>query len=370
MTINIPDQTISAFLNGVTGVLAVVAVGFLLFFILKGLAQTFSFTRIVLVIALAPMTLIGLLGNNETSLLFILATVTILLGISIDGIHHLFTSGAASTPASNPAERDEEAVEPNRGVMAAEKAISKSIFLMVAFVLIMTVFSGSIYWVLGDRINRMDEPVKALIESHDQQLSEISSQIEQRLEQGFEQSFEQATSISNDVIRCLVLIDMMQKRIIELSENMESLQEDLADVCSCEAISEAEPLAPDPALIPENSPALHYTLNNDVSVDDDLYPAESTRTICIDSKFPLESYLRMNDTTLDDDERRAAEQQFIKEISTSPKTFWALIEKAQMAGPYHKTRSLQLLENMKMELLRGEIEELKKFIENNCKTTP
>jgi len=67
-------------------------------------------------------------------------------------------------------------------------------------------------------------------------------------------------------------------------------------------------------MMPENSYALQYTFANGVRADCVLFLPEPTGTICIDSKFPLESYQRMTDTTLGEADRKAAEQQFRQDI--------------------------------------------------------
>ena len=76
-------------------------------------------------------------------------------------------------------------------------------------------------------------------------------------------------------------------------------------------------------MMPENSYSLQHTFDNDVRADCVLFLPEPTGMICIDSKFPLESYQRMTDTTMGDADRKTAEQQFrqdikkhIKDIST------------------------------------------------------
>jgi DNA recombination protein RmuC len=51
-----------------------------------------------------------------------------------------------------------------------------------------------------------------------------------------------------------------------------------------------------------------------VRADCVLFLPEPTGTICIDSKFPLEGYQRMTDTTLGDADRKSAEQQFRQDI--------------------------------------------------------
>jgi DNA recombination protein RmuC len=67
-------------------------------------------------------------------------------------------------------------------------------------------------------------------------------------------------------------------------------------------------------MMPDNSYSLQYTFDNGVRADCVLFLPEPTGTICIDSKFPLESYQRMTDTTLGDADRKTAEQQFRQDI--------------------------------------------------------
>ena len=122
MTINIPDQIIREVLSGVTAVLAVIAVGAFLLFILRGIARKFPFTRMGLVLALAPLSLINFLGNSESTILLIYAMIMTLLSISIDGISHLLMPNEQSQPARNPVKQKEETVEPNPGAMVWEKA--------------------------------------------------------------------------------------------------------------------------------------------------------------------------------------------------------------------------------------------------------
>ncbi|MCK5675392.1 MAG: hypothetical protein KAH99_00085 [Verrucomicrobia bacterium] len=122
MIINIPDQIIREFLSGVTAVLAAIAMGAFLLFILRGISRTFPFIRMGLVLALAPLSLINFLGNSESYLLLIYAMITVLLGIAIDGINHLLMPKEQSQPTQNPVKQAEETVEPSPDSMVWEKA--------------------------------------------------------------------------------------------------------------------------------------------------------------------------------------------------------------------------------------------------------
>ena len=163
---------------------------------------------------------------------------------------------------------------------------------------------------LEKNTRQLGERVKELIQLNKQQLSEISGKVEERLEKGFEKT----TSVFADVLKRLALIDKAQEKIAELSGNVVSLQEVLADKRSRGAFGEVQLSALISNMMPENSYLLQHTFGNGVRADCVLFLPEPTGTLCIDSKFPLESYQRMTDTTLGDADRKTAEQQFRQDI--------------------------------------------------------
>lgn len=123
MHINITDEIISEFFSGAIIVLALIAMGAFLLFILKGLSKAFPFTRMGLALALAPLSLINFLDTGESNALFLYAMITALLGITIDGINHLLTPKARIKPELQPAREEiEETAEPGPGVIVWEKA--------------------------------------------------------------------------------------------------------------------------------------------------------------------------------------------------------------------------------------------------------
>lgn len=161
--------------------------------------------------------------------------------------------------------------------------------------------------------------IQKLIETSERRLDEISGKVEERLDKGFEKT----SKVFQDVLKRLVEIDKAQEKIAELSGNVVSLQEVLSDKRSRGAFGEVQLSALISNMMPENSYSLQYTFDNGMRADCVLFLPEPTGTICIDSKFPLESYQRMTDTTLGDADRKTAEQQFrqdikkhIKDIST------------------------------------------------------
>ncbi|VGO14277.1 hypothetical protein PDESU_02836 [Pontiella desulfatans] len=162
-----------------------------------------------------------------------------------------------------------------------------------------------------ERNNRqLGERVKELIETNERRLGEISGKVEERLDKGFERT----TSVFSDVLKRLALIDKAQEKIAELSGNVVSLQEVLSDKRSRGAFGEVQLNALISNIMPENSYSLQHTFENGVRADCVLFLPEPTGTICIDSKFPLESYQRMVDFELGDADRKSAEQQFRQDI--------------------------------------------------------
>ena len=112
----------------------------------------------------------------------------------------------------------------------------------------------------------------------------------------------------------LTRIDEAQKRITELSSNVVSLQEVLADKRSRGAFGEVQLNALVRNLMPESSFSLQHTLSNGTRADCVLFLPEPTGNIVIDSKFPLESYQRMTDSTLAESDRTRAANQFRQDI--------------------------------------------------------
>ena len=141
-------------------------------------------------------------------------------------------------------------------------------------------------------------------------LSDISGQVEQRLSQGFEKTTETFT----DVVKRLALIDAAQKRIVELSSNVVSLQEVLTDKRSRGAFGEVQMAGLIANVMPEGSYALQHTLSNGTRVDCMMFLPDPTGHIAIDSKFPLDSFQKMMDNDATDADRLIAEKQFRLDI--------------------------------------------------------
>jgi len=164
--------------------------------------------------------------------------------------------------------------------------------------------------VLVRNTEELGKRVEGLTESTDKRLQEISGQVDKRLSEGFEKTTETFTKVLTHLTR----IDEAQKRITELSSNVVSLQEVLADKRSRGAFGEVQLNALVRNMLPENSFALQYQLKNEKRVDCMLFLPEPTGNIAVDAKFTLESYQRMTDLQLSDSDREKASRQFKQDI--------------------------------------------------------
>jgi DNA recombination protein RmuC len=160
------------------------------------------------------------------------------------------------------------------------------------------------------RARKSEEVVEKLVAANNQRLEQIGEKVEQRLEKGFKET----TTVFGDVLKRLALIDKAQEKIAELSGNVVSLQEVLSDKRSRGAFGEVQLNALISNMMPETSYSLQHTFENGVRADCVLLLPEPTGTVCIDSKFPLESYQRMTDLSLGEADRAAAERQFRQDI--------------------------------------------------------
>ena len=156
---------------------------------------------------------------------------------------------------------------------------------------------------LGKRVER-------LTRTTDERLKEITGQVEKRLSDGFEKTTETFTKVLEHLSR----IDEAQKKITELSGNVVSLQEVLTDKRSRGAFGEVQLAGLVRNVMPEGSFELQATLSNGKRVDCLLRLPDPTGNVSIDAKFPLESYQRMQDFDLGENERTAAATQFKRDI--------------------------------------------------------
>jgi DNA recombination protein RmuC len=163
---------------------------------------------------------------------------------------------------------------------------------------------------LQNNTQALSQRVEKLTEQTKSQLYDISGQVEKRLNEGFEKT----TATFTDIVKRLALIDEAQKKITELSSNVVSLQEVLADKRSRGAFGEVQLNSLISNMLPAGHFAIQHTLISGKRVDCILFLPEPTGNICIDAKFPLENYRRFTDCSLGEAERKTAENLFRQDI--------------------------------------------------------
>lgn len=160
--------------------------------------------------------------------------------------------------------------------------------------------------VLANHTENLGKRVDKLTDETQQRLKEISGQVDRKLTEGFEKT----TATFTDVVQRLTIIDEAQKKITELSSNVVSLQEVLADKRSRGAFGEVQLNNLIQNMLPKLHYAIQHTLTNGKRCDCILFLPEPTGNIVIDAKFPLESYQQLHSYSIPDNERLRAEKQF------------------------------------------------------------
>ncbi len=113
---------VSQFLSGVLPIVVLIAVGAILSTLFKGMNKRFTFTRMALILAISPLSLVNFIDQGTASTLYLFAMIAILLGITIDGINHLLMPRELPNAESEEINEQEAEAEPKPGVIVWEKA--------------------------------------------------------------------------------------------------------------------------------------------------------------------------------------------------------------------------------------------------------
>lgn len=156
----------------------------------------------------------------------------------------------------------------------------------------------------------LTQSVESLGKIVDSRLEQIGGKVSERLDEGFKKTNE--TFIS--VMERLATIDEAQKKIDGLTVNMVSLQELLGDKRSRGAYGEVQLEGLVRNVLPNDSFKMQHTFENGVRVDCALFLPQPTGIVAVDSKFPLENYHKMFDSSLPEAIQNAAEKQFKADV--------------------------------------------------------
>lgn len=145
-------------------------------------------------------------------------------------------------------------------------------------------------------------------------LNEISDRVKENLDQGFKKTNE----TFNNVVERLAKIDEAQKKIESLSANVVSLQDVLTDKKSRGIFGEVQLQQVLNAVFGDRNDKvfqLQYKLPNGTICDSIIFLPHPTGSLVVDSKFPLENFRRMFDTSLHDGQRK----EFVKDFKNNLK---------------------------------------------------
>lgn len=169
-------------------------------------------------------------------------------------------------------------------------------------------------------------------------LEQISNKVDKKLESGFEKTNKTFESI----ISRLAKIDEAQKNIDKLNTEVISLQNVLTDNKTRWIFGEVQLQSILENIFGEKNEKLyqmqyHFKSNNSQV---DAVIKTTKWLICIDAKFPLENYRKMNDKSLEESQRKEAEKLFviwlkkqIIEISSKYIIKWETLEQAFLFLP-------------------------------------
>ncbi len=120
MSINLTDQIVSQFLTGLFIILVLIAVGGSLSVVFTAMSKKFPFSRLTLMLALTPLCLVSFLDRSSADTLYLFSMISVLLGITIDGINHLLQP--KEQPAQKTAPKEADNTESKPDVIVWEKA--------------------------------------------------------------------------------------------------------------------------------------------------------------------------------------------------------------------------------------------------------
>ncbi|PKO59028.1 MAG: DNA recombination protein RmuC [Betaproteobacteria bacterium HGW-Betaproteobacteria-19] len=153
---------------------------------------------------------------------------------------------------------------------------------------------------------QLSRSIEALTHSVDGRLHTLAGQVNERLDEGFRKTNDTFASVMSR----LATIDEAQKKIDGLTTNVVSLQELLGDKKARGAFGEVQLEALVRNVLPPDAYEFQATLPNNTRADCILKLPAPTGLVAVDSKFPLENYHRMFDTSLGDVERKLAQTAF------------------------------------------------------------
>ncbi len=178
---------------------------------------------------------------------------------------------------------------------------------------------------LNETQNRAHETVNERLQSQERAitktLDERLSNLTHRMGEGLLEQTKSTAKHMSTLAERLAVIDTAQKNIMDLSEQMVGLQDILSNKQTRGAFGEVQLNMLVTNALPPSAYSFQETLSNGKRVDCLLHLPNPPGSICIDSKFPLESYQALQASENDQDKLiasrafKAAVQKHIKDIN-------------------------------------------------------
>ena len=155
---------------------------------------------------------------------------------------------------------------------------------------------------LSDRNAEVDRHLIGVTETMDRRLSELDTKVDRRLEN--------ASQTTNKIHERLGKVDEATTQMLERAKDLARLEQALRPPKARGGFGELllENLLRD--RLPPSAYEMQYTFDSGERVD---AIVRADRTIPVDSKFPLDNYIRLSDAETDD-ERQLAERQFGRDV--------------------------------------------------------
>ncbi len=163
---------------------------------------------------------------------------------------------------------------------------------------------------LSHHSQELSKSVENLTKTAEAKLQQVNMVVEQRLNEGFAKT----TETFADIAKRLILIDDAQRKLTDLSNNVLSLQEILADKKSRGAFGEVQLNNLIQNLLPAANYALQHQLSNGMRCDCILFLPAPTGNVVIDAKFPLENFQRFNQLDVAESDRKKYIQAFNQDV--------------------------------------------------------
>ncbi|HEY6069286.1 MAG TPA: DNA recombination protein RmuC, partial [Gaiellaceae bacterium] len=155
---------------------------------------------------------------------------------------------------------------------------------------------------LADRNTEVDRRLQALVETMDRRLGELDTKVDRRLES--------ASETTSKIHERLGKVDEATTQMLERAKDLARLEQALRPPKARGGFGELllENLLRD--RLPPSAYEIQYTFDSGERVD---AIVRAERTIPVDSKFPLDNYLRLAEAE-SDDERTLGERQFARDV--------------------------------------------------------